>query len=383
MQDEQTDFSTARIEQPSAPLAPFPVKHNPFKRFLHWVRHDRGGHYFLIALAVALATGGGLIYYMNSQPLPEVPAATVTPKPQPKEPPKYYSPLTGVQVPDEALTKRPVTAIMIENSPDARPQSGLKDAGIVFEAVAEGGITRFNALYQEARPGLIGPVRSVRPYYVEWAAAYDPAVAHIGGSHRALQMVRGGGYGVDLDQFFNAGTYWRASDRYAPHNVYTSFDKLDALNAAKGKTSSTFTAWERQDGKKSEAPNATSIDIDVSSGSYAVHYDYDAASNTYIRKQGGVPHTDREAGQIQPSVAIAIKVPMSLGFEDGNREQITTTGSGEGYVFQNGTVTAVTWAKTDAKAPITFTGADGKPLVLNRGQTWITALANTRGVSWQ
>lgn len=320
---------------------------------------------------------------MLLQPLPEAPAATLVPKPKPKEPPKYYSPLTGIQVADEALTKRPVTAIMIENSPDARPQSGLKDAGIVYEAVAEGGITRFIALYQESRPGLIGPVRSVRPYYVEWASAYDPAVAHIGGSARALEMIRGGGYGTDLDQFFNAGTYWRAADRYAPHNVYTDSDKLDALNAAKGKTGSTFTAWPRQDGKTSEAPNATVVDINVSSGSYGVHYNYDAASNTYVRQQGGQPHTDREAGQIQPAVVVAIKVPMSLGFEDGYREQITTTGSGEGFVFQNGTVTAVTWAKAGGTAPLTLTDPAGKEVVLNRGQTWVTALANTRSVTWQ
>lgn len=365
------------------PFTPPTVKQNPLKRFWNWVRYDRGGRLFLVALAVVIATGVGLIVWMNSQPLPEVPAATTVPKPKPKEPPKYYSPLTGVQVPDEALTKRPVTAIMIENSPDARPQSGLKDAGIVFEAVAEGGITRFNALYQESRPALIGPVRSVRPYYVEWAAAYDPAVVHIGGSHRALQMVRGGGYGTDLDQFFNPGAYWRASDRYAPHNVYTSFDRLDALMAEKGKTASNFTPWPRQDGQKSEAPNATSIDIAVSTGAFAVHYDYDATSNTYVRKQGGEPHTDREAGPIQPAVAIAIKVPMSLGFEDGYREQITTTGSGEGFVFQNGTVTAITWSRDSDKAPLVLKAADGKPIALNRGQTWVTALASDRSVSWQ
>lgn len=364
------------------PLVPLGIRQNRFRRLWYWVRHDRGGRLFLIALGLIIATGGGLLYWISSQPLSEPPQATVVQKPTPKEPPKFYSPLTGTQT-DEALTKRPVTAIMIENSPDARPQSGIKDAGIVYEAVAEGGITRFIALYQESRPGLIGPVRSVRPYYVEWASAYDPAVAHIGGSARALEMIRGGGYGTDLDQFFNASTYWRATDRYAPHNVYTNSDKLDALIAAKGKTASTFTAWQRQDGKKSEAPNATSVDIAVSTGAYAVHYDYDAASNTYIRKQGGELHLDREAGQIQPSVAIALKVPMSLGFEDGYREQITTTGSGEGFVFQNGTVTAVTWAKADGKAPITLTGADGKSVILNRGQTWVTALANTKAVSWQ
>lgn len=336
----------------------------------------------MIAIALMIAAGVAVLGFMWTQPQAELPIEYPTVAKEP-EPVKYYSSLTGTQVADEATTKKPVTAIMIENSPDARPQSGLKDAGVVFEAVAEGGITRFIALYQESRPALIGPVRSVRPYYVEWAAGFDPAVAHIGGSARALQMIRSGSYGVDLDQFFNAGTYWRARDRAAPHNVYTSFEKLDALNASKGKTTSNFVFSPREDEKKAEAPNATNININVSSGAYNVDYSYDAPSNSYVRKQGGQPHTDREGGQISPKVVIAMKVPMSLGFEDGYREQITTTGSGAAYIFQNGTVQEVTWSKADAKAQLKFAAADGKEIPLVRGQTWITALAANKNVSWQ
>lgn len=350
---------------------------------LHQILHDnRGVRYFVAAVGILLATGIATLAFLWQQPQAELPIEYPTAAKK-KEAPKFYSPLTGIEVDDEALTKRPVTAVMIENSPDARPQSGLKDAGVVFEAVAEGGITRFIALYQESRPGLIGPVRSVRPYYVEWGAGFDPAVAHVGGSARALQMIRSGGYGVDLDQFFNAGTFWRATDRVAPHNVYTNFDKLDALNAAKGKTSSTFSFAPRVDEKKSDTPNATKININVSSGLYNVDYTYDAASNNYIRFEGGANHNDREGGQLQPKVVIAMKVPMSLGFEDGYREQITTTGSGMAYVFQNGTVTEVAWSKADAKSKLEFKTADGKEVPLVRGQTWITALDEKRSVTWQ
>ena len=350
---------------------------------LHQLLHDNHGvRYFVIAIGLLLATGFGTLAFIWSQPEASLPTEYPVAQKK-KEAPKYYSPLTGAEVADEALTKRPVTAIMIENSPDARPQSGLKDAGIVFEAVAEGGITRFIALYQESRPGLIGPVRSVRPYYVEWAAGFDPAVAHIGGSARALTMIRSGNYGVDLDQFFNAGTYWRATDRVAPHNVYTNFDRLDTLTNAKGKTASSFSFSPRQDEKKVATPNATQININVSSGLYDVNYAYDAASNTYVRSEGGAPHTDREGGQLSPKVVIAMKVPMSLGFEDGYREQITTTGSGQAYVFQNGTVTEVTWSKADEKAKLEFKTPDNKEITLNRGQTWITALDSSRSVTWQ
>lgn len=350
---------------------------------VHQLLHDNHGvRYFVIAVGILLATGLAVLAWMWQQPQPQAPTV-YTPVQKAPEKPKFYSPLTGAEVPDEATTKRHVTAIMIENSPDARPQSGLKDAGLVYEAIAEGGITRFIVLYQESRPGLIGPVRSVRPYYVEWAAAYDAAVAHIGGSARALQMIRSGNYGLDIDQFFNAQAYWRASDRYAPHNVYTNFDRLDQLVASKGKTTSTFTPIERKDDTKSNAPNATHINMPISSAWYAVDYDYDANSNSYARKVGGEAHTDRESGQIQPKVVVAIQVNMFKEMEDGYREQITTTGSGKAYVFQDGIVTEAVWQKPDAKGQITFVDTAGKPLKLNRGQTWITALPNGKVPSWQ
>jgi hypothetical protein len=346
------------------------------------LRDNRGVRYFAISLGLILAVGLGLLAWLWTQPQPQIPTQAKIPAKK-VIPVKFYSPLTGAEVPDEAATKRQVTAIMIENSPDARPQSGLKDAGVVFEAIAEGGITRFIALYQEAQPGLIGPVRSVRPYYVEWASAFDAAVAHIGGSARALQMIRSGNYGVDLDQFFNAGAYWRAADRYAPHNVYTNSERMNALTAAKSKTSSNFTFAPRVDEKKAETPTATAINMAVSTGSYMVDYTYDPASNSYIRKQGGTNHVDREGGQIQPKVAIAMRVPMTLGFEDGYREQITTTGTGQAYIFQNGTVTEATWTKPDAKSQLKFTDAAGKEVPLVRGQTWITAVPADRNISWQ
>ncbi|OYW85481.1 hypothetical protein B7Z17_02240, partial [Candidatus Saccharibacteria bacterium 32-49-10] len=315
-------------------------------------------------------------------PVPEpVKIPKITPKLEPEV--IYYSPLTGNQVTDEAATKQAVTAIMIENSPDARPQSGLKDSGVVFEAIAEAGITRFLALYQQEKPQLIGPVRSVRLYYVDWLAPFNASVAHIGGSKFALDEVRNGTY-RDIDQFFNAGTYWRASDRYAPHNVYTSFEKLDALNQQKGYTTSEFTGFTRKDSTASETPNATSINITMSSPTFNSSYAYDAASNTYLRSQGGAPHIDREAGQIAPRVAIVMKAAMTRVMEDGWRESVQTTGSGQAYIFQDGTAQEVTWHKATRNAQLAFTDAEGNDVPLARGQTWITVVpSDTGGVTWQ
>lgn len=342
----------------------------------HWIQQHRT-RTILVISALLIASAGGVAYALLSQPQPEpTPVASVS---KPKPVVKYYSPLTGREVTDEAATKQAVTAVMIENSPDARPQSGLKEAGIVFEAVAEGGITRFLALYQEDKPTLIGPVRSLRPYYLSWAAGYDASIAHVGGSKEALDEVRNGSY-RDIDQFFNANTYWRATDRYAPHNVYTNFEKLDALNQAKGYTSSTFEGFARQDGKTASEVNATSVNINLSGALYNTSYSYDGATNTYKRSLAGEPHNDREKGQITPDVVIALKVDQASGYY----RNVTTIGSGEVVIFQNGSATTAAWHKASQREPLRITDSNGNPVLLNRGRTWIAAVPNGQGsVSWQ
>lgn len=348
-----------------------------------WIAGHKRLSIIIGSIAIILISGGVTAAILLQQPKPTTKAPTTKVTQKPVEAIKYYSPLTGSLVDTEAATKQAVTAIMIENSPDARPQSGLKQAGVVFEAVAEGGITRFLTLHQQDKPQLIGPVRSVRMYYVDWLAAFNASVAHVGGSAAALAEVRNGNY-RDIDQFFNSGSYWRATDRYAPHNVYTSFERLDALNASKGYNESTFTGFTRVDGKASSAPDATNISVVISGPLYNSSYAYDAASNTYIRSQAGAPHLDREDGQIAPSSVVVMKVNMTKIMEDGYRESITTTGSGEAVIFQNGIAQTVTWTKADRASQIKFTDTSGKDVPLVRGQTWITAIPTSGGsVTWQ
>ncbi len=356
-------------------------KPSKWARIRQWLRTHRTRT--IIAVGVLLIAGASTVaYFILSQPL-NVEMVTIAPKPKPVPPPVYYSPLTGDVVKTEAVTKQAVTAIMIENSPDARPQSGVKQAGVIYEAIAEGGITRFLTLHQENKPQMIGPVRSLRMYYVDWLAPYNASVAHIGGSLFALREVRNGKY-RDIDQFFNANSYWRAKDRYAPHNVYTSFEKLDALNASKGFTESTFTGFPRHDGKPAETPDASQLTINFGGAAYNTTYAYDKHLNHYNRNIGGVPHLDREDGQITPRVVIAMKVVMSRVLEDGYREDIKAIGNGEAFIFQNGTVQAATWNKPTRESQISFTDAAGKEIALSRGQTWISAIPTSTGsVAWQ
>lgn len=348
------------------------------KRFGRWIKtHQRIS--IIVAGIVLVGSASIATYAILSQPLPSLDTSPLAVKPAPK----YYSLLTGLRVKKESDIKKPVTATIIENSPDARPQSGLKESEIVYEAIAEAGITRFLVIYQQNKPKLIGPVRSLRPYYLYWVKPYDASIAHVGGSSKALHEVRHRGY-RDIDQFFNADTYWRASDRYAPHNVYTNFTRLDSLNKKRGYKSSNPKPFDRADESPTKKPTATKISVSISSSVYNSSYRYDRAKNRYIRSQDGSQHKDREKGVITPKVVIVMNVDETTKFEDTHREVIDVIGSDRVTIFQNGTAIRGTWHKSSKNAQLSFKDKKGKTISLVRGQTWITAIPNGKGsVSWK
>jgi hypothetical protein len=351
-----------------------PPREHIWKKWQSWSRRRKIITASSTVLAFGLVIGALLVFFPHKEPL----KSTTPIKAAAAKPTTIASPLSGLQV-DPSLAARPVTAIMIENSTDARPQSGLQDAGVVFEAIAEGGITRFMALYQDTAPQYVGPVRSLRPYYIDFAAPFQAAIAHVGGSPEALDQVRSGM--KDLDQFFNAGAYWRSASRDAPHNVYTSFEKLDALNQTKGYTTSTYAPWPRKKDKPLATPTAGHINVNISSADFNSHYDYDKTSNSYLRSEGGKPHiitvsADDKTGQaLRPKVVIALA--MTYGIQsDGKHSEYGVTGSGAMSVFQDGGVTHGTWSKADRSSSFVFKDDTGKPLALNPGQAWITAVSD-------
>jgi len=283
---------------------------------------------------------------------------------------------------------RPVTGMMIDNHPSARPQSGVADAEIVLEAIAEAGITRFLLLFQQNEPERVGPVRSLRIYDIDWAKPFDCTFGHVGGARSALDEVANGEY-RNMDMIHGAGSvYWRSSDRPAPHNVYTSYDKFSAYNSKKGYETSEPAGFSRVDGSPSANPDATSIDIHISSRTMDSSYTYDRATNTYIRYQGSKLFVDKEGNRkVTPSVVVALMVHEGKGkVEQGIlREKITTVGSEDAYIFQNGTVTKLTWKKESQEAQMTFTDAEGNDFPLVRGQVWIVAVPIEYGgtVTWE
>ena len=334
----------------------------------------------IITAGAALVTAGLVIgsyflFFSGSPPVAKPPAKKQAAQPTPA-PTTVASNLTGLQV-DPSFNERSVTAVMIENSTDARPQSGLNQAGIVFEAIAEGGITRFVALFQDTAPDYVGPVRSVRPYYIQWIMGFDAALAHAGGSPDGLALINQAGT-KDLNHA--SDYFWRVNNRAAPHNLYTSIPKLHEYEGKKGYGKSNFTPLARKAEKPSTAPTARTIDFKVSSDNFNVRYAYDAPTNSYKRSEGGAVHTDEKSGaQLAPKVVVALVMPQGIS---GKYTTYAPVGSGQAYVFQDGVLSIGTWKKDSNNANLLLTDASGAPLALNPGQTWFTALGGTDRITY-
>ena len=387
-----SDLKSEVVDPAETPKPKFYSQPKPNDSFWGKLRHWRPTKKQLIitclVLVVVLAGGGFGIDKLLSHAKPhQLIGATikVTPtKPAIVQPTTVASTLTGLPV-SPNVNNLPVTAVMIENSIDARPQSGLTQAGVVFEAVAEGGITRYMALYQDTSPGYVGPIRSVRPYYLQWALGFDAAIAHVGGSPEAIQDIQSWNV-KNLDQFYNGSYYQRVNTRPSPHNVYTSITSLNSLEESKGYTASIYTGFGRKTDNPAATPTATSINFNPSISDFAVHYDYNHTTNNYLRSVGGEPEMDvDQAGnetQVTPKVVIALV--MQQGLEaDGLHTIYGIIGSGQAYIFEDGIVTVGTWQKTSNTAQITFTDTNSQTIALDAGQTWITIVGSSSDISYQ
>ncbi|MCX6727925.1 MAG: DUF3048 domain-containing protein [Candidatus Saccharibacteria bacterium] len=356
--------------------APKKKRRNPKQWFLGLTKKQKIITVIVIILVLAGIIGGLLLAFPgNTATAPSVKKAA---KAKVVKPTTEPSKLSGLQVKPE-LNKRGVTGVMIENSVFARPQAGIIDAGVVFEAIAEGGITRFLALFQDTQPDSIGPVRSVRPYYLDWLQGFGAPIAHAGGSAAGLNKIKDDNI-KDIND--NVPTFFRVDNREAPHNLFTTSAKLDSYRTKNNYPAVAFKGFPRKKEQPSAKPTAKTIDFAISSSDFNVHYDYDATTNSYKRSVGGAPHMDEKSKvQISPKVVIANIMSYTIVDSQGH-SGYNTIGSGQSYIFQDGNVTVGSWEKTSSTAQITFKDSRGNDVKLNPGNTWISAVNNAPSVTY-
>lgn len=339
----------------------------------------------------------------------------------PAEPKNQACPLNGklyTQTEANAWAKRRPLAVMIENSPDARPQSGLSDADIVFEAVAEGGVTRFMALFYcgvQVEDTTIAPVRSARTYFIDWASGFNrPLYTHVGGANlpgpaNALGQISDYGWALenDLNQFsIGYPTFVRNAARLerevaTEHTMETSSEKLWAVAEKRGWTNMSpemrvgrtvvpaqdwkdgYTGWTFASAAE-PAGTTTSIAYDFWSGynQFSVKWEFDATTKMYKRIMAGEPHVDLNNNQqITASVVVVLLTAEKGPIDEAKHMLYKTTGSGKALIYQNGQAINATWTKKTREAELEFTNSKGQAVELQPGLVWISVVDDSTTVT--
>jgi hypothetical protein len=294
------------------------------------------------------------------------------------------APLTGLPVSPEAARQHPI-AVMVDDHEGARPQAGFNKAAIVWHAPAEGGVPRYMLIFQDQVPGDVGPIRSSREYYIEWAAEWDALYVHHGGSPQALETLRRKGAGqwvYNADGFRWEGRYvFRVRDRIPPHNVMTDGEHLRKLAARVGADDGGITpVWSfGPDAPLAERP--TGGTISVTYPYEKITYRYDATTNTYVRylDKETKPQEDVADGQVvAPKNVVILRMffgPLNDGHPNKFRLEAHNVGTGEAWIASNGVTVKGTWSKASETAPTLLFGPDGEPVTLTAGQTYVQVIA--------
>lgn len=301
--------------------------------------------------------------------------------------------------------------VMIENHQEARPQSGISFADVVYEAVAEGGITRFLTVFYCNDAPEVGPVRSARTYFVDFISEYadNPLYAHVGGANAsgpadALGQIDSYGWTGynDLNQFsIGFPTYWRDYDRLGhtvatEHTMYSTTSKLWQVGKDRGLTNvdKNNVSWNKnfvpytfkEDAALNDRGNLTGLHIPFwQDDSYAVDWAYDKSLNFFKRSNGGAPHLDLDTKKQLTAKNVVILYMVESNANDGYENNIhllyQDKGTGKATVFMDGKQIDATWKKTSRTARTLLTDSSGRPIVFDRGVIWFEIISTTTQVT--
>ncbi len=313
---------------------------------------------------------------------------------EPTEIPENINTLTGLaDLSDSAIGGRPI-AIMVENSPAARPQWGITTPDIVIEGVAEGGITRMMWVYADIEdiPNKVGPIRSARHDFVELARGMNAIFVHWGGSdgskvglNLGYQAIRNLGVN-NIDGKAYEGTYFfRDTTRpvSSEHRGYATQNSIrNAIAGLKYSTKQTTSDWQPYDillsgeklpwGNRDVTGPCSEISVTFATG-YMHTFKYNPKEKSYTNYLNNKVMTDGNNGaEMAVENVIVLYVPVStLNTKEGHKEWNFEVTNGEGFYVSNGIGQKIYWSKSGKDAPLKLKSFDGKELVVNNGQAWI------------
>ncbi|MDS0525327.1 DUF3048 domain-containing protein [Clostridium sp. SHJSY1] len=280
---------------------------------------------------------------------------------------KYYSYYTGKECSDSDNDK-PSFMTIIENSPQARPQSGLSSADIIYETSAEGGIPRFIALFHDNSPEIIGPIRSVRPYFLDIVKEFNLPFAHCGGSEDALNRISKDKNLMSINEIAEGPYFQRDNSRKAPHNLYTSSNNINKyINDKNIKIQNKpFLSFDNDYYKKSSFTDANNLSITINKN-YTTSYTY--KDGLYTKSMDGKESIDvLNNTPLTFSNIVIQKTNINLS-NDNLHLNIDLIGKGEGHILSQGKVIDVTWEKTSDDSRTVLYDKSGSKVPLSPGKT--------------
>ncbi len=272
-------------------------------------------------------------------------------------------------------------AVMIDNATnEVLPHAGLYKAQLVYEILVEGGETRYMAVFWGEGSKEIGPVRSARHYYLDYAMENDAIYAHYGWSPFAQKDIPR--FGINnINGLYSGDTYWRSSDYVSPHNAFTSTKKLKAKAKSlkyktKTKQKNLFT-YNLEDVVPTGGIKAKNITVTYNLYHFS-SYEYSSKTKSYKRSRHGATQIEKMTGkQLRVKNIIIQKIPIhTIGNDNKGRQELSDVGSGSGYYITCGRAVKIKWSKTSRSAQTKYTLAKtGEKLILNPGNTWIQIIS--------
>ena len=341
----------------------------------------------LTILFIFLATSITMYFYLNSNT--HTPVVKI---------PKEKEETKNLTIFDENSNERPI-AVMIDNNVGNNNHIGLQDSYLNYEIIVEGGLTRIMAIFKDKKVSTIGPVRSSRHYFLDYALENDAIYTHYGWSTYAQSDISALKVN-NINGLTDETPFWRDKTIQAPHNVFTSISKIK--NSASEKNYKLTTSnWknlnynpeeinlsekfknnsyqENESETNSYVLSANNISMNYSN-SQIRSYKYDSTNKYYLRFMNGASHNDKETGEPLHYKNIIIEKVYNHSIDSYGRQDLTTTGTGEGYFVTDGYAVPINWTKSSRSAKTKYTYKNGEEIELNDGNTFIQIIPTSSNI---
>lgn len=338
---------------------------------------SKGMKIFLIVLACIILIAGGILAFKIIRDKKDKNLSDVISlgkeiiKKEEEEKPEEKKPTT-FSGEDRAI------AVMIDNHTQARPQAGLNDAALLYEIIVEGGMTRLMPVFKGANLEKIGPVRSSRHYFLDYALENDAIYVHYGWSPQAESDISTLKVNNINGITESAKDFWRVKEKSSPHNVVTTTEKIKTIAKNKGyKTTSKVTSVlnyvvdEVNLGETAISANTVTIPF---SNSYSVKYIYNPETKRYTRYSNNVKQADWTTGKDITTKNMIVTFAQNTTLNDGEnkgRQTLSNVGTLKGYYFTNGKAIEITCEKTSRRAQTVYRNMQGNIIDVNDGNTYI------------